>query len=449
MIGLLGRLALDFSPLRESGQFRVLVAGQLISDLGTQVALVALPYQVFVLSRSATLVGLLGAFELGPMVVVSLFGGALADRTDRRYVLVAAQFGVAACAAVLAAIALAGRPPVVAVLVLGGLLAGSGALNSLVRAAIVPGVVSAAGLPSALALDFGILQAAGIVGPAAGGVLIAALGVGPVYLIDAVSCAAMVAAALALGPQAPRDDAKPVPVLGAIAEGLRFVRNNNALAGSFAIDLVATTFGWPRALFAVLALTVYDAGATGTGLLYTALSAGALLAILTAGWLGHTRRLGRVVLGAVVCWGAAIAGAGLVRSLGPALALFTVAGYADGVSSVCRSTINQTVTPDNLRGRMSSLYVLVINSGPRLGDIESGLVAGATSATIALLSGGLACIAGVGAILRIFPGLSSYRRTVRPPSSKGDANEPAAARAAEVNIDGGTSRGGYQPTPPE
>jgi MFS family permease len=222
-----------------------------------------------------------------------------------------------------------------------------------------------------------------------------------------------VAAALGLGPQRPRGDADPPPVLRAIGEGLRFVRHNRALAGSFAIGLTATTFGWPTTLFPVLALTVYHAGATGTGLLFTALSTGALLAILSAGWLAHARRLGRVVIGAVLCWGTAIAAAGLVRSLGPALVLFAAAGYADGVSSVCRSTINQTVTPDALRGRMSSLYTLVINTGPRLGNIESGLVAGASSATIALISGGLACITGVAVIARLFPGLAAYRHCHR------------------------------------
>src|SRR5205823_12688176 len=128
---------------------------------------------------------------------------------------------------------------------------------------------------------------------------------------------AVLAAAVAVRPRPPRLTERPVAVLRSIAEGLRFVRSNRALKGSFVIDLVAMTFGMPRALFAVLSLTVYHAGASGTGLLYAALSAGATVAALTTGWLGHARRLGRIVIAAVTVWGLAIAAAGLVTSLWP------------------------------------------------------------------------------------------------------------------------------------
>ena len=161
-------------------------------------------------------------------------------------------------------------------------------------------------------------------------------------------------------------------VLASIAEGLRYVRGNRALVGSFAIDLVAMTFGMPRALFAVLAVSVFHAGAAGTGVLYAAVPAGATVAALLTGWINHARRLGIVVIWAVAVWGAAVALAGLMRSLWPAAALLAVAGAADSVWAVCRSTINQTVTPDHMRGRMSSVFSLVVTGGPRLGDIESG-----------------------------------------------------------------------------
>jgi hypothetical protein len=204
-------------------------------------------------------------------------------------------------------------------------------------------------------------------------------------------------------------------VLHSIAEGLRFVRSNRALAGSFAIDLVAMTFGMPRALFAVLSLTVYHAGAAGTGALYSAVAAGATLAVLTSGWIRHARRLGQIVIGAVLVWGAAIAVAGLVNTIGPAIALLALAGFADSVSAVCRTTINQTVTPDELRGRMSAVFSLVVTSGPRLGDIESGTVAGLTSAMTSVVSGGIACVVGVGLIMLAFPQLAAYG-TARGPS---------------------------------
>jgi MFS family permease len=164
----------------------------------------------------------------------------------------------------------------------------------------------------------------------------------------------------------------------------------------------------PRALFPVLAVSVYGAGAEGTGLLYAAVAAGATIAALTTGWLEHTRRLGVVVIWAVTVWGAAIALAGLAGSIGLAAALLAIAGAADSVSAVCRTTINQSVTPDGMRGRMSSVFSLVVTSGPRLGDIESGAVAGLTGPRFSVTSGGLACMAGVALIVFAFPALVRY-----------------------------------------
>jgi MFS family permease len=410
MLRLLKGMAVDVSPLRESRDFRLLILGQVISSLGSQIALVALPVQIFLLSHSPLLVGLLGAFELAPLVAVSLLGGVLADRFDRRSVLIGAQVGVIAVAAALAAVSFAGRPPVALVLVLGGALAGSAALDTVTRAALVPRVVAPARLRPALALDYGIYQVTMVVGPGLGGLLIAAFGVADSYLIDAGSCLAMAAAAVAMSPQPPLARTGHPSVLRSILESFRLVRHNNALAGSFAIDLLAMTTAWPRSMFAVLSLTVYHAGASGTGLLFAALAAGGTVAAFTAGWLEHARRLGRIVVVAVVIWGAAVAGMGLVRTLAPALVMLAIAGLADGVSAVCRTTINQTVTPDRLRGRMSALYSLVVTSGPRLGDIESGLVAGLTSAATSVLTGGLACVLGVAGVVWAFPGLVAYDR---------------------------------------
>jgi MFS family permease len=268
--------------------------------------------------------------------------------------------------------------------------------------------VPRARLRSALALSFGLFQLTLVIGPALGGVLIGTRGVGAAYTANAVSCLAMVAAVLALGPQPPQRRDEALPVTRSIAEGLRFVLRNQALVGSFAIDLVAMTFGMPRALFPVLAVSVYGAGAEGTGLLYAAVSAGATIAALTTGWLEHARRLGLIVIWAVVVWGGAIAVAGLAGTIELAAVLLAVAGAADSVSAVCRTTINQTVTPDAMRGRMSSVFSLVVTSGPRLGDIESGAVAGLTSPRFSVTSGGLACIAGVVLIVLAFPALARY-----------------------------------------
>jgi MFS family permease len=168
------------------------------------------------------------------------------------------------------------------------------------------------------------------------------------------------------------------------------------------------TFGMPRALFPVLSITVYGTGAAGTGALFAAVSAGATIAALTTGWIGHARRLGRIVICAVSVWGMAIAATGLVTSLWAAALLLAAAGAADSVSAVCRTTINQTVTPDALRGRMSSVFTIVVTSGPRLGDLESGAVASLSSVRFSVLSGGLACLAGVALVLVAFPALLAY-----------------------------------------
>jgi MFS family permease len=186
------------------------------------------------------------------------------------------------------------------------------------------------------------------------------------------------------------------------------VRGNQALLGSFAIDLVAMVFGMPRALFAVLSVSVYHAGAVGTGALYSAVAAGATVAALTTGWLRQVSRLGRVVVCAVIAWGVAVALAGLAHSLWLAAVLFALAGAADSISAVCRTTINQTVTPEHMRGRMSSVFSLVVTGGPRLGDIESGVVAGATGPRFAVVSGGVLCVLGVGVVVAAFPALLRY-----------------------------------------
>jgi MFS family permease len=385
------------------------VLGNFVSGLGTQAALVALPFQIYTQTHSALLTGLLGAAELGPLILMALVGGALADRMDRRRLLLLDQIALVALAGALCAAALMGEPPVILLYVLGGLLAGFGALQNVARTAIVPNLVSRDDMPAALAINFGLFQLTMVFGPGLGGLLIAAGGVESAYAVDGVSCFAMVAALRGMSPQLPAVVADaPARIVSSIAAGLRFVRRSPALLGSFAIDLSAMTFGMPRALFPVLAVSVYGAGAAGTGLLFASVSAGAAVAALTTGWLGSARRLGLITVAAVCGWGLAIAGAGLVGSLWPAAALLAVAGAADSVSAVCRSVINQTVTPDAMRGRMSSVFSLVVTSGPRLGDIEAGVVASLTSARTSVVSGGLACVAGALLVTASFPALISY-----------------------------------------
>jgi MFS family permease len=410
----------DLRPLRESRDYRLIIAGALITGLGTQAALVALPYQVYVITHKPVLVGLLGLVEIGPLTAASLFGGALADRYDRRRLLLLYQLLLVGVAGALAAASFLGTPPIWLLYVLAGALAGAGQLERVARGSIVPNVVRREYLRPALSNMFGLMQLTMVVGPGLGGLLIAAFDVQAAYTLDAASCLGMAVAAWALSPQRPIG-AVHEPVLRSIASGLRFVSGERALLGSFAIDLLAMTFGMPRALFPVMALTLYHAGAAGTGALFAAVSAGATVAALTTGWLGRARYLGRIVIGAVTVWGFAIAAAGLMPSLVLAALLLALAGAADSVSAVCRSTITQTLTPDRMRGRMSSVYSLVVAGGPRLGDVEAGSVASLTSTRLSVVSGGLACLAGVALIVVAFPELAGY---------DGDAVEARVAAAA-------------------
>jgi MFS family permease len=413
VLRLLKRIAVDVTPIRVSRDFRLLSIGGVISGLGTQAVLVALPIQIYELTHSAVLVGLLGLFELGPIIVVSLVGGAIADRRDRRPVLAVAQVGVIIVTVLLFVLALVvHRPPVVAVLILGGVLAGCSALDGVARGSMIPGILGPEHLRSGMAFSYGTSQATGIVGPGLGGVVIALVGVRWMYLADAFSCSGMLVAALLIAPQPPHTSEGHLPVGQAITEGLRFVVSNKALAGSFVIDINAMLFGMPRALFVVLSERVYHAGASGTGLLYTAIAVGGTFSVLGSGWVQHVNRLGRLTIAMVFLWGLAIGGTGLAHTIILAAILLAVAGWADGISAVCRSTISQTVTPDRLRGRMSSVFGLVVTSGPRLGDIESGLVAGLAGAPGSVLIGGVGCLAGVGLTLLAYPQLAAYEADV-------------------------------------
>ena len=399
---------MDVGPLRESRDFALLTTGTVATGIGNQMTLLALPYQVYVLTGSTFITGLLGLVELGPAVVASLFTGALADRFDRRLLILACQLALVVLGAALGFVALGSSPPVWLIFILAALAGGCAAVEPVVQSAIVPNTVRPEQLRSALALTFGVYQVAMVVGPALAGLLIAGFGIPVPYFIDSASCLGMVAAVWAMSPQPPIGVERHEPVLPAIKRGVGFVARTRVLAGSLLTDLGAMTFGMPRALFPVLSISVFGAGASGTGLLAASVAAGATVAALTTGWLEHVRRLGRIVLCAVAVWGVAVAVAGTVSSIVLASLLFAIAGAADSVSAVCRHTIAQLVTPDAMRGRMSSTFHLITTSGPRLGDVESGLVAALVSPRFSVVSGGLACIGIVGIIALAFPEMIRY-----------------------------------------
>jgi MFS family permease len=408
--GFLRGLAVDVTPLRTSRDFRLLWAGQLVSTMGRQITAVAVPYQVYRLTGSTLDVGLLGLAQAVPLVLCSLIGGAVADRFDRRGLLLVTNSLLALCSGLYAAGAIQGHPPLGALYAIAGVAAGLSAFDQPARSATVPNLVPRDQIAAAVALMFGLFQVSLVAGPAVGGLIIGRFGLGDAYLVDVVSFGAALAGTALIAPQPPRGRAEPP--LRAIRTGLAFARRQPAILAGFAIDLDAMIFGMPRALFPAIAAGVYHTGPSGLGLLYAAPGVGAVVAILGTGWLGRARRLGRIVIGAVMLWGLAIAGFGLVSSLPVGVALLALAGGADSVSAVCRSTMLQTLTPDHLRGRMSATYSMVVMGGPYAGDVEAGAVAARWGPRVSVVSGGLLCVVGAGLIAVVFPAL--YRFDARP-----------------------------------
>ncbi|MDX6552921.1 MAG: hypothetical protein QOH74_1409 [Gaiellales bacterium] len=408
------RYLIDLSPLRLSAAYRRLWTGDLVASGGSQLAAVALPYQVYTQTGSSLQVGLIGLAALGPLLLGSLTAGVFADAFDRRRLLVVSQLGAAACCVALALLSASGKPPLAALYVLAALLAFAGSIESPVRNAVIPGLVGIEKVPAASALNQIVDQTSQIAGPAVAGLLLAGLGIWETYAVGAAGFGLAVATVVALPPLRPVDGAA-APGWRALVDGLSFARRQPVLLSTFAVDLNAMVFGMPRALFPALAVGTFEVGPRGLGLLYAAPAAGALLAAVGSGWVTSVRRQGLAVMASVVAWGLSIAVFGLVPGelFWLALLLLAAAGAADVISAVFRNTIMQEVTPDGMRGRMASLHIAVVTSGPRIGDVEAGVVASATSVGFSVVSGGVICVAGVALLHLLSPALARYERSPR------------------------------------
>jgi MFS family permease len=417
------RLIIDVTPLRRSRDLRFLVTAELVSGLGNQLTAVAVPFQVYTLTRSSLDVGLVSLAQLLPLMLGPLIGGSLADVVERRRLLLVASILMAGCSAGLAVNADLGAK-LWPLFLLPAVAAGFGGLADAGQSAILPNMAQRSELATVNAMFQALYQIASIVGPAVAGVLLAGAGVRIVYWLDVATFAVALVAIWLIATQPATGAANHPPGLRSIVEGLRFVRGRQAIQGAFLLDINAMVFGMPRALFPAMALTAFGGGAKTLGLLYAAPGFGALIGALTTGWVGRIRRQGFAVIVAVIAWGAAITCFGLVHWLPLALALLAVAGCADVISAVFRSTIIQLAVPDSLRGRLMGLQMAVVTSGPRLGDLESGAVANAFGDTTSVVSGGLACIIGALLLARALPGF----RQLAPPSG---SSTPASADHAE------------------
>ena len=405
-------LGIDLTPLRHR-DFRLLWSGELLSETGSNITLVAVYIQVYRITGSPAAVGLIGLVQLVPLMAASLLGGPLIDRVDRRRLLLFAQCGQMGASAVLLFGALSGNPPLALVYLGAALIAGLGGFSLATRSAMTPTLVPPGRLPSALALNQAMWNTALIVGPAVGGVIVGQFGLQWAYGIDVVSFSATIIAVFLMRPHPPRIEDPDAEVLGArerLKEGFRYLRGKRVLQSTFVVDLIAMIFGMPRVLFPVLATTQFGGSDEVVGILFSAVSVGALLGALTSGWVHRVSRQGAAIITAVIVWGVAIIAFGLAGDqVVIACVCLAIAGGADVVSAVFRSTILQATVPDNLRGRISGIHITVVAGGPRIGDVEAGVVASIWSPVVSVVSGGLLCVVGVAVLALLVPEFARYR----------------------------------------
>jgi MFS family permease len=397
----------DLTPLRVSADYRRLWSGYTVSHLGQQMTAVAVAIQVFAITSSSFAVGLVGLFALGPLVLFGLYGGAISDAMDRRRLGLLTGAGLWVMSVVLAVQALLGaRSPALLYAVV-AVQSACYAVNNPTRAAMIPRLLPVQLLPAANALASLSMSVGFTLGPLLAGVLIGGVGLPAAYLVDCLTFTAALYAIWRLPPMPPTGEVRGAG-LASVLEGLRFLRSRPNVLMTFLVDLAAMVLAQPRALFPALAVSSYGGGTRTVGLLTAAPAIGSMIGALCSGWLGRVRRQGLVVLGAVAAYGGAVAAFGLSHLLMLGLALLALSGLADMVSAVFRTTILQAATPDELRGRLQGVFIVVVAGGPRLGDFVMGSVASLRGETFAVVTGGCACVAAVGLLAARHPGFARY-----------------------------------------
>jgi MFS family permease len=399
-----------------------LLGGQSITLIGNQISMVAVPYQVFLITHSSLAVGLLSLLTFVPLMVMYLLGGTLADMMDRRKLLLVTQSLLAITALLLALGAVNGHPPLWYIFAVAMCTAGIQAVDNPTRRASIPRLISRDQIANALSLNQILSQLGQIAGPALGGLLLAKFGFTAAYGVNVVTYLIAIGAVALMSALPPEEGGFRNPIT-AMGEGFAFLKDKPVLLSNFVVDVNGQIFGLPKALFPALATNVFKNGAAGLGLLYAAPGAGALLGAFFTGWIGKVRRQGRCVVILVAIWGVAIAIFGLMtHHFGLALLMLAIAGAADMFSAVTRNTILQLVIPDRLRGRLSSVSMMTTTGGPRLGDFEAGAVAQLTSPQVSIVSGGVLTVAGCVAVAFLIP---SYWRWDAREAALSEAGAPA------------------------
>ncbi|WP_299530421.1 MFS transporter [uncultured Streptomyces sp.] len=402
------RIFADLTPLRASPDYRRLWFGNTVSWIGQGMTALAVSLQVYDLTGSAFSVGLIGFCSFVPLVVFGLYGGAVADSVDRRKLGLVSAFGSFVLSVALVAATVAGVEQVAFLYAVVALQAVCFALNSPARSSMIARLLPPEQLPAANALSSMTSTTGTLVGPMLGGLIVGWWGYRAAYTVDAVTFTASLYAMWRLPAMLPDQsggsgdgDGSGEGVGGAerkrasVRDGLRFLAARPHLRMTFASDLCAMVLAHPRALFPVVAVVWYGGDAKTTGLLVAAPALGALLGGVFSGWLGGVHRHGLAVVLAVGSWGAAIAVFGLTRQLWLGLVFLALAGCADTISMIFRNTMLQAAVPDDLRGRLQGVFIVVVAGGPRLGDFLAGSVADLTSPAVAVTGGGVACVLAV------------------------------------------------------
>ncbi|MEP6870296.1 MAG: MFS transporter [Anaerolineaceae bacterium] len=418
-----------FAALRQRN-FSVYAGGRLASTMAMTLLNAAIAWQVYEISGSVFQLAMLGLARFLPSLGLSLVGGAVADSHDRRRIVMFAQIVPLAASTTLF---IATRQnfaelPLFYAIVL--VVALASAFENPARQAMLPQIVKKETFANAIVVSSTVQSLGFVSGPALGGLMIASAGVDGAYLVHMALIAISIGALAVLKLRAPEGERRRVS-LEAIKEGVRFVWHRQVLLGAMTLDMFAVIFGGATALLPVYAKDILQVGPRGYGLLSASLEAGALIMAVALIFLPPIRKAGRALLVTVALFGIGTIVFGISRSFPLSLATYMFIGMADQISVVLRQTTVQLSTPDELRGRVSSVNMLFIGASNQLGAVESGLVAAATTATFAVVSGGIGCLAVVGAVAWRLPGLRQYHVTSRTvePSTAPPLSSVAAALA--------------------
>lgn len=415
------RLLADTRPLANP-HFKRLWRANIVTVVGAQLTVVAVPAQIYAMTGSSAYVGLTGIFGLVPLVVFGLWGGALADVFDRRTLLLITTTGLIATSACFWLQAALGIEDVWLLLSLFAVQQAFFAVNQPTRSALLPRLLDADLLPAANSLNMTVMQAGGIAGPLVGGALIPLIGFSWLYLLDTITLLATLGAVVRL-PPLPVMGVTVTPGIGAVVDGFRYLRTQPVLMMSFVVDIIAMVFGMPRALFPELADVAFagpSEGGLAFALLFAAIPAGAVVGGVLSGWVSRVERQGLAVIVCILVWGLAMVGFGVAAMLAPAAPAFflgiavlmlAVGGAADMASAAFRTSMLQAAADDSVRGRLQGIFIVVVAGGPRVADVAHGAAAAVTGAAVAAAGGGVLVIVGTVLAALAVPAFVRYRVT--------------------------------------